>query len=41
MVGPRNGEQRRGQVEGDGEGGEEGQAVKIREEMAALERMGW
>lgn len=30
MVGPRNGEARRGQVEGDGEGGEEGQAGKTR-----------
>ena len=30
MAGPRNGEARRGQVEGDGEGGEEGQAGKTR-----------
>lgn len=31
MVGPRNGEARREQVEGDGEVGEEGQAAPTRE----------
>lgn len=40
MVGPRNGEARREQVEGDGEVGEEGQAAPTRERDGRIGKNG-